>query len=109
VSIDTNMNGNARAKRLDRELGDPRQRLAATARDEPEQRPPPGEGGIVLLGLSIGILLMSLQLWLLTLAFDLYLSDEDTDTLIAAVLSGLVFLGGLLMLRLLDRGPRRRG
>jgi hypothetical protein len=72
------------------------------------QRPPPGQSVLVGLGLALGILLMSVQLWLLTLAFDLYLSGERGRTVIAAVISGLVFLGGLAMLRLLDRGPRRR-
>lgn len=73
------------------------------------RRPPPGQGVIVGLGLALGILLMTIQLWLLTLAFDLYLSGQRGETVIAAVISGLVFLGGLAMLRLLDRGPRRRG
>ena len=57
---------------------------------------------------AIGITLISIQLWLLTLAFDLYMLDEDTDALLAAAISGLVFLGGLAMLRVLDRRPRRR-
>lgn len=74
----------------------------------PERRPPPGQAGLAMLGLSIGIMLMGIQLWLLTLAFDLYMLDEDTDAVLAAVFSGLVFLGGLIMLRLLDRRPRRR-
>lgn len=75
----------------------------------PERRPPPGQAGLALFGLAIGIMLISIQLWLLTLAFDLYMFDEDTDAIIAAVASGLIFLGGLVMLRLLDRRPRRRG
>jgi hypothetical protein len=76
---------------------------------EPEgsrTRPTPGQGGLVLLGLAIGILLMSVQLWLLTLAFELYLGGKRQETLLAAVISGLVFVGGLAMLRLLDRYPR---
>ena len=82
------------------------------ARDNPERepdRPTPGQPVIVGMGLAIGILLMSLQLWLLTLAFDLYLSDEPREIIGLAFFSGLVFLGGLVMLRLLDRRPRRRG
>ena len=74
---------------------------------EPERQPPPGQAGIALLGLSIGIMLMGIQLWLLTLAFDLYMLDEDTDAVLAAAFSGLVFFGGLAMLRILDRRPRR--
>lgn len=48
------------------------------------------------------------MLWLLTIAFDLYLENERGRTVSVAVASDLVFLGGLGMLRLLDRRPRRR-
>jgi hypothetical protein len=47
----------------------------STRRNRPSG-PPPGQGGLVMLGLSIGILLMGVQLWLLTLAFNLYLRGE---------------------------------
>ena len=50
---------------------------------------------------------MAIQLWLLTIAFDLYLEGERGKTVSVAIASGLVFLGGLGMLRLLDRKPRR--
>ena len=83
-------------------------RIARGNPDEDLERRSPGQPAIVGLGLAIGILLMSMQLWLLTLAFDLYLSDEPGEIVILAVFSGLVFMGGLLMLRLLDRKPRRR-
>lgn len=72
------------------------------------RRTPAGQSAIVGLGLAFGIILMGMQLWLLTLAFDLYLSDEPREILVLAGFSGLVFLGGLLMLRLLDRDPRPR-
>ena len=61
---------------------------------------------LIMLGLSIGILLMALQLWLLTLAFDLFSSGNRTQTVVIAAISGLVFAGGVTMLRLLDRGTR---
>ncbi len=61
---------------------------------------------LIMLGLSIGLLLMALQLWLLTLAFDLFSSGNRTQTVVIAGISGLVFVGGVVMLRLLDRGPR---
>jgi hypothetical protein len=77
--------------------------------EEERPGPPRGQAAIALLGLMIGILLMGLQLWLLTLAFDLYLEGKQSETLIAAIISGLVFLGGLLMLRYLYRYPWRRG
>lgn len=73
------------------------------------RHPTIGQTGVVMLGLTIGILLMSLQLWLLTLAFDLYKLDNDRGTLLVAIFSGLVFLGGLAMLRLLDRRPSTPG
>ncbi|HWG54844.1 MAG TPA: DUF6755 family protein [Gemmatimonadaceae bacterium] len=72
------------------------------------QNPSPGQTGLVLLGISMGILLMSVQLWLLTLAFNLYLSGDRRGTLIAAIVSGGVFLGGLAMLGVLRRTRRIR-
>lgn len=84
-------------------------RLAQNIPDHEIHRPTPGQSVIIGLGLSIGILLMAMQLWLLTLAFDLYLSDEPERIIALAAISGLVFLGGLFMLRFLDRKPRRRG
>ena len=60
----------------------------------------------MLTGLAIGILLMGIQLWLLTIALDLYLGGQDTYIWLLAVISGLVFLGGLLVLRVLTRRPR---
>lgn len=80
-------------------------RSDTTARNRAPERAP-GEGGVVLLGLAIGILMMGIQLWLLTLAFDLYLSGERGDTVLVAVCSGLLFIGGLVMLRILDRSTR---
>src|SRR5579859_267052 len=70
--------------------------------------PSHGQAAIVLAGLTIGMILMGIQLWLLTVALDLYLSDRPEATWLAAAISGLVFLGGLLILRLLPRGPKRR-
>lgn len=70
--------------------------------------PPPGHHGLVMLGLSMGIVLMAIQLWLLTLAFNLYLLGDRRGTLTAAIVSGLVFLGGLAMLRVLRWTERGR-
>lgn len=84
----------------------------------PDQRPasehPPPDhlrsrGPVVLLGLGIGILLMGLQLWLLTVAFDLYRAGKNSETVVASIISGCVFLGGVVMLLVLTRGPSRRG
>ncbi len=82
---------------------------AQTREEEHLQRPLPGESALVTLGLAIGILFMTIQLWLLTLAFDLYLSGERGETIRVAIISGLVFLLGLVMLRLLNRRPARIG
>lgn len=71
-------------------------------------RPPPGRAGLILLGLSIGILLVSIQLWLLTLAFNLYKLGDRVGGLIALVVSGCIFLGGLAMLYVLRVPERRR-
>lgn len=83
---------------------DGRERGAASDVQESE-RSPGSHLALIMLGLSIGILLMALQLWILTLAFDLFSSGDRTQTAILAGISGLVFLGGVLMLRLLGRGP----
>lgn len=68
-----------------------------------ERRPPPGRIAVVLTGLSIGILLLGIQLWLLTISLDRYLAGQGNNIWTLALLSGLVFLGGLLVLRLLAR------
>jgi hypothetical protein len=73
-----------------------------------ERTPPPGRIAVVLTGLAIGILLMGIQLWLLTVALDLYLSGGGPGVLVLALISGLIFLGGLFVLRLLGRHPHLR-
>jgi hypothetical protein len=75
---------------------------------ERERLPAVGQHGLATLGLALGLLLVAIQLWLLTIAFDLYLEGERGKTVGVAIASGLVFLGGLGMLRLLDRKPGRR-
>ncbi len=79
---------------------------ATTRGDVP--RPPPGQSGLVMLGLSVGVLLMAVQLWLLTLAFNLFLSGDRLGTLLAAIVSGAIFLGGLVMLHVLRRSTGER-
>jgi hypothetical protein len=77
-------------------------------RPDPASRPLPGRAAIALLGLSLGLVLMAIQLWLLTLAFDFFLSGDRSETVWVAVISGFIFLGGLAILRFLDREPGRR-
>lgn len=73
-----------------------------------DQPPPPGQMAIVLAGLAIGLLLMGIQLWLLTIALELYLAVQGSQVWQLALISGLIFLGGLMMLRVLRRRPRMR-
>jgi hypothetical protein len=75
---------------------------------ERDDLPPVGQGGLATFGLAAGLVLVAIQLWLLTIAFDLYLEGERLRTVGVAIGSGLVFLGGLAMLRVLDRRPVRR-
>ncbi|HET7093506.1 MAG TPA: DUF6755 family protein [Thermomicrobiales bacterium] len=72
------------------------------------RREPTWEGPLTLLGVTLGLLLMGIQLWLLTVAFNLYLAGEQGRVVVAAVISGLIFLGGWGMLLLLDRLSARR-
>ena len=80
-------------------------------RDESMSQPPaPGHIALVMTGLAIGVLLLAMQLWLLTIALELYLAGEGSRIWLIALVSGAIFAGGLLMLRLLRRRPRvRRG
>jgi hypothetical protein len=66
----------------------------------------PGIGPIILAGLAIGILLMGTQLWMLTVALELYLAGEGGRIWQIAIISGGIFVGGLLMLWLLAHRPR---
>lgn len=70
-----------------------------------ERKPPLGQVAVVLMALTIGILLMGIQLWLLTIALNLYLAGNGTWLWLLAIISGLIFLGGLLMLRMLRHQP----
>jgi hypothetical protein len=74
-----------------------------------DQPPPPGQMPLVMTGLAIGLLLMAIQLWLLTIALELYLGGEGGVIWQIALISGVIFLGGLAMLRLLRRRPRTPG
>ncbi|MBI4493002.1 MAG: hypothetical protein HY690_09435 [Chloroflexi bacterium] len=76
--------------------------------DAPALPPPPGQMAIVLAALAIGVLLMGIQLWLLTVALDLFLAGQGERVWVLALVSGGIFLGGLLMLWLLHRRPRVR-
>lgn len=76
---------------------------------DPRARPPreqpvtPGRQAVVLMMLALGILLLAGQLWLLTVALDLYLAGQGGTIWLICLISGLIFAGGLLVLRLLER------
>jgi hypothetical protein len=70
-----------------------------------DRSPPPGQQALALAALLIGLLLMGIQLWLLTVALDLYLAGAGRRGWLLAAVSGLIFVGGLLTLRLLGRRP----
>lgn len=67
--------------------------------------PPAGRSAMFMAGLAIGIMLMGIQLWLLTMALELYLSGQSINTWQLVLISGLVFLGGIWLMRLLSRHP----
>ena len=75
--------------------------------DAPEDRtPPPGHQAVVMAALMLGLLLMGIQLWLLTVALELYLGGHGPQVWLLALVSGLIFLGGLLVLNVLRRRSR---
>jgi cytochrome c biogenesis protein CcdA len=79
--------------------------LLSETTSDVERKPALGQVAIVLAGLALGIMLLGIQLWLLTIALDRYLAGQGMDIWALVIFSGLVFLGGLSMLRLLARHP----
>ena len=71
-----------------------------------DRPPPPGRQALQLAALCVGLLLMGVQLWLLTIALDLYLAGKGAQVWGIAAVSGLIFLGGLVVLWVLGRRPR---
>jgi hypothetical protein len=73
----------------------------------PAELPPrPGQSNLVSAGLAIGILLLGIQLWLLTVALDLYLGGRGDQVWSLALVSGVIFVGGIAVLWILRRRPR---
>jgi hypothetical protein len=58
---------------------------------------------LVMAALSVGLVLMALQLWVLTAALDLLLGGQGALVWQLTVVSGGIFVGGLLVLALLRR------
>lgn len=78
-----------------------------------DQRPAARESArwqtpVLLAALAVGILFLAIQLWLLTVALDLLLAGEGRRLWQIAVVSGFIFLGGLLVLWLLQRNRATR-
>jgi hypothetical protein len=71
-----------------------------------DRSPPPGHQAVVMAALVLGLLLMGIQLWLLTVALELFLGGHGRQVWLLAVVSGLIFVGGLLVLKVLSRRPR---
>ena len=71
-----------------------------------ERVPPPGQAAVMMAALMLGLLLMSTQLWLLTVALELYLGGHGRQVWLLALVSGVIFAGGVLVFRLLGRRPR---
>jgi hypothetical protein len=57
---------------------------------------------------AIGILLLGVQLWILTVALDLFLEGNGGQVWTLALVSGVIFAGGLAVVWLLRRRPRER-
>ncbi len=68
----------------------------------------PGQGPLALSALAVGLLLMAIQLWLLTVALELLQSGHGREVWPLALVSGLIFGGGLGILLVLRRHPRVR-
>lgn len=69
----------------------------------------PGRAAVLLAALLVGLLLMGMQLWLLTVALDLYLGGQGRQIWLLALVSGAIFVGGVVMLAVLGRRPRLGG
>ncbi len=94
-----------------RRLVDPYLQIGPEAPSSDSQQnisPTPGQQALVLAALLIGILLMGIQLWLLSVALELYLAGGEHNIWALPLISGLIFSGGLLTLRILNRSHPRR-
>lgn len=66
------------------------------------------ETPVLTAALALGLVLTAIQLWILTVALDLFLGGGDAPLWRLAAVSGGVFAGGLLVLRLLRARPGAR-
>jgi hypothetical protein len=89
----------------------PLAQLSPAVQDRPaiERAPAPGQQALALAALMLALVLMGIQLWLLTVALELYLAGSGRQIWLLVLISGLIFLGGLLTLRVLARRPPAPG
>ncbi len=88
----------------------------ATRTDDPAEMPEteadrpqrPGRQALLLAAATIGLVMLALQLWFLTIALDLFYLREQSGAWALAVLSGLVYVGGLLALGMFEKSRRVR-
>jgi hypothetical protein len=66
------------------------------------EAPRAGQGPVLSAALAIGILLLAIQLWMLTVALDLYLGGRGDRIWQLTLGSFVVFVGGVLSIRLLS-------
>jgi hypothetical protein len=68
----------------------------------------PDRRALAVLGganVFVGILLV-IQMWLLSASLETFLSGHDDGALPGAIVSGLLFVGCLLLARFMDRAAR---
>jgi hypothetical protein len=86
-----------------------RAREARSSQRELEPRIAPGRRSLLLAAVMIGVLLLAIQLWLLTIALDLFLGGRGAEIWSLAIISGLIFAGGLAAYRVLRSNAPPRG
>jgi hypothetical protein len=74
---------------------------APSSQRELEPRISPGRRSLLLAAVMIGVLLLAIQLWLLTIALDLFLGGRGAEIWSLAIVSGLIFAGGVVAYRVL--------
>ena len=79
--------------------------IASETTGEVVQAPPHGRSAMLLAGVIIGVLLVGVQLWMLTVALNLFLLGQTSGAWELVLISGLVFLGGVVVWRVMDRQP----
>jgi hypothetical protein len=109
VSIERSLGGGPTATARALTFGSSHARREDVPRPVEMQPSAPGRTALLLAALLVGLLLMGMQLWLLTVALDLYLGGQGRQIWLLALVSGAIFIGGVVMLAVLGRRPRLGG